>query len=233
MSRPAQILAMGGGGFSMEPDNLALDRYLLRLTGRERPKVCFVPTASGDAEGYIEGFYRAFKGLECEPSHLGLFRRNHADLRAHVCSQDAIYVGGGNTRNMLVLWKEYGLDELLREAWRAGVVLAGLSAGSLCWFESGVTDSNGPFSAMPCMGLLPGSHCPHYDSEPERRPAYHELLAAGALGPGYAADDGAALHFVATTLTRVVGSRPDARAYRVELGPQGVVETVLTPDLLS
>ena len=217
----------------MEPDNLALDRYLLRLTGEPRPRVCFVPTASGDAEGYIAGFYTAFNSLDCEPSHLGLFRRNHADLRAHVLSQHAIYVGGGNTRNMLALWREYGLDHVFREAWRAGVVLAGLSAGSLCWFESGVTDSNGALAAMACLGFLPGSHCPHYDSEPERRPAYHGLLASDAIAAGYAADDGAALHFIDTTLAAVVSSRPDARAYRVAQGPAGASETPLLAELLA
>ncbi len=153
------IVAMGGGGFSMEPDNPALDLWLLSLTGKRRPRVCFVATASGDAESYIHRFYAAFAAHRCTPRHLPLFRRQDPDLRAAVLAQDLIYVGGGNTANMLAIWRLHGLDLVLREAWQAGVVLAGLSAGSLCWFAGGVTDSFGPQLAPlhDGLGLLPGS----------------------------------------------------------------------------
>ena len=211
------IIAMGGGGFSMEPDNPLLDVWLLSLTGTATPKVCFLATASGDAEGYIEGFHKAFSRLPCIPRHLPLFRREDADLRAAVLSQDLIYVGGGNTANMLAVWRVHGLDAVLREAWEAGVVLTGLSAGSLCWFEGGVTDSFGEALAPMNDGLalLPGSHCPHYDGEPLRRPRYRQLVRSGALPPGLAADDGVALRFSGATLTEVVASRRDAHAWRV------------------
>jgi peptidase E len=226
-ARPPRIVAMGGGGFSMEPENPALDRHVLALTGVPRPKVAFVPTASGDADGYVTRFYDAFKPLDCEPSHLGLFRRTIGDLREFVLAQDVVYVGGGNTLNMLSLWRLHGLDAVFREAWERGVVLAGLSAGALCWFEEGVTDSLGPLAPIPALGLLPGSLCVHYDGEADRRPTFHALLAEGKLGAGYAADDGAALCFEGTALREVVTSRPAARAYRVELGPEGVVERAL------
>ena len=130
--RSGQIVAMGGGGFSMEPDNLALDRYVLGLVDRPRPRICFLPTASGDARGYVENFYAAFSSLPCEPSHLSPLDPSTADLRSFLLARDVIYVGGGSTRNLLVLWCEWGVDRILREAWRAGVILAGVSAGAIC-----------------------------------------------------------------------------------------------------
>lgn len=210
-----QILALGGGGFSQEPDNPALDRHALALTGKARPKVAFVPTASGDADGYVERFYAAFKTLPCEPSHLGLFRRTIGDLRAFVLAQDLIYVGGGNTFNLLALWRAHGLDAIFREAYDAGVVLAGISAGGLCWFEEGLTDSFGPLAPLRCLGFLPGSLAVHYDAETERRPRFHAALAAGELGAGYGVDEGAALHFVDERLHEVVASHAGVTAYRV------------------
>jgi dipeptidase E len=227
------IIAMGGGGFSMEPDNLALDRYVLAQAGWPRPKVCFLPTASGDAESYCQNFAAAFAGLACEPSTLSLFRPHTADLKTFLLAQDVIYVGGGNTKSMLALWREWGLDVILREAWESGIVLAGLSAGAICWFEEGLTDSiPGPLTRLPCLGFLPGSCCPHYDGEAERRPTYHRLLAAGQILPGYAADDGAALHFVDDQLSRVVTSRPAAQAYALEVRAGEVVERVLATECL-
>jgi dipeptidase E len=223
-----QIIAMGGGGFSMEPDNLALDRYILEQTGKPRPAVCFLPTASGDADGYIVNFYSAFTQLECQPAHLSLFRPPSADLASFVLAQDVVYVGGGNTRSMLALWREWGLDGILREAWQRGVVLAGLSAGAICWFEQGVTDSvPGRLGPLACLGLLPGSCCPHYDGEEERRPAYQRLVSRGEILPGYGLDDGAALHFAGDELRRAVGSRPEARAFAVERVPDGIEERAL------
>ncbi|HET7628220.1 MAG TPA: Type 1 glutamine amidotransferase-like domain-containing protein, partial [Bacillales bacterium] len=136
-----QIIAMGGGGFSMEPDNLLLDEYIVAQARNERPKVCFVPTASGDAAGYIDKFYKAFSSLACKPSHLSLFKPPVKDLQSFLLDKDVVYVGGGNTNNLLLLWRAWGLDVSLRKAWEQGVVLAGLSAGSICWFEEGVTDS--------------------------------------------------------------------------------------------
>jgi peptidase E len=214
---PKQIIALGGGGFSQEPDNPLLDRFVLDCAGTPRPRICFVPTASGDAQGYIDKFNAAFEPLDCVPSCLSLFKPPTADLRSFVLEQDIGYVGGGNTKCLMALWREWGLNTIFREAWEAGVVLSGISAGSICWFGQGITDSiPGELTVLPCLGLLQGSNCPHYDGEPERRPAYHRLLQEGAIANGYAVDDGAALHFVGADLKEVISSRPQARAYRME-----------------
>jgi peptidase E len=213
-----RIVAMGGGGFSMEPDNPLLDRHVLSLARRPDPRVCFVATASGDAESYRLRFHRAFSALPCRPGDLTLFDREVDDLRGFVLDQDVIYVGGGSTANLLAVWRVHGLDGVLREAWEQGVVLCGLSAGMNCWFEASVTDSFAKHRLAPLrdgLGLLPGSACPHFDGEAERRPAYRRFVAEGALPAGLAADDGAALVFDGSELHEVVASRPQAAAYRV------------------
>jgi dipeptidase E len=210
-----QIIALGGGGFSVQPDNLALDRYILAQARVPEPAVAFVPTASGDSDNHVVRFYAAYLGLPCRPSHLSFFRRT-PDLRTYLLAQDVIYVGGGNTKSMLAVWREWGLPEVLREAWDSGIVLAGISAGAICWFEQGVTDSFADqLRALDCLGFLPGSCCPHYDGEAERRPAYHRLLRNGEMASGFAIDDGAALHFVNHEVHRVVTSRQGATAYHV------------------
>ena len=230
-NRPRQIIAMGGGGFSMEPENLTLDRYVLAQAHVAEPRVSFLPTASGDADSYALRFYEAFSGLSCRPSHLMFFRRT-PDLREHVLSQDVIYVGGGNTKSMLGVWREWGLPEILREAWEAGVVLAGLSAGAICWFEEGLTDSwEGDLRPLQCLGFLKGSSCPHYHGDPARRPTYHELVGSGVLLPGLALDDSAAAHFVDEEIHRVVASRPGVTAYRVERRDGAVREEALPVEL--
>ncbi len=207
---------MGGGGFSMEPKNPLLDQYILKQSKKSTPKVCFIPTASGDSDGYIERFYHSFSKLNCIPSHLSLFKPPTNDLEDYILDQDVIYVGGGNTRNLLVLWKEWKLDVILYKAWNEGLILSGLSAGSMCWFEEGLTDSNpGKLTKLECLGFLKGSHCPHYDGEEERRPAYQNLISVGEISNGYAADDGVAIHFINDELYRVVSSRPKVKAYRV------------------
>lgn len=229
-----QIIAMGGGGFSMEPDNPLLDLYILRQSSSSNPKVCFIPTASGDAEGYIQGFYKAFREHACEPSHLSLSAPPTNDLEDYVLSKDIMYVGGGNTLNLLVLWKEWGLDAILKKAWEQGVVLAGLSAGSICWFDKGVTDSiPGELTGLSCLGLLPGSHCPHYDGEEDRRPSYHRLMLAGKVGDGVAADDGVGIHYVDQDIHRIISSRPNTNAYRVECINGVITETKLVPTFLG
>ena len=228
------IIALGGGGFSMEPDNPLLDDFILSLTGKPKPKVCFVPTASGDAPGYVVRFYQAFPVKRAEASWLGLFPRTEPDLREFVLSQDVIYVGGGSTANLLAVWRAHGLDAILREAWDAGVVLCGVSAGALCWFGSGSTDSfgSGLSPLQGCLGFLPGSFCPHYDGEALRRSTYHQFIADG-LPDGFAADDGAALRFAGTELVEAISSRPDALAYRVERQGDSVTETPLTTRFLG
>jgi dipeptidase E len=231
-----QIVAMGGGGFAMEPENLLLDRYVLSLARTHlKPRVCFIPTASGDSENYIEQFYTAFHQLAAVPSHLSLFRLTIPDIRAFLLEQEVIHVGGGNTSNMLLIWRERGIDTILREAAENGTILCGVSAGSICWFQSGLTDSlaAGAFFPMQCLGWLPGSNCPHYDSEPGRRPSYHGMIEKGLLPSGYAADDGVALQFVGTRLEQIISSRINARAYAVRLSGSQVIEDELLPRYLG
>jgi peptidase E len=223
----AQILAMGGGGFMVDRES-PLDDLLLSLSPAPRPRICFLPTPSGDSDRGIAAFFEAFSRRDCEPSCLRLFGAPDRPAE-HLADQDVVYVSGGNTANALVLWRLHGIDRALHEAWNRGAVLGGVSAGANCWFEACVTDSFGTDLGPLDDGLafLPGSFCPHYDGEELRRPVYRKLVDAG-FTPGYAADDGAALHFVGTELREVVASRADARAYRVESGS----ETPIDPRLL-
>lgn len=221
-----QIIAMGGGGFSMEPENLLLDQYILTQAKKESPNICFVPTASGDQDNYVERFYKAFNTKQCRANHLSLFDSNFEDLEKYVFEQDIIYVGGGNTRNMLLLWKEWGLDNALRKAYENGTILAGLSAGSICWFEEGLTNpKNAPLYKLDCLGFLKGSNCPHYDGDSKRRPSYHQLISNGKMIEGYAVDDGVALHFIDESLFKTVSSRPKAKAYYVKNKDCETIET--------
>jgi dipeptidase E len=216
-----QIVAFGGGGFSMEAGNPLLDDYVLGITGVERPRVCFVPTASGDADHYLVRFYRRFANV-AEASHLSLFRRDkgggavEGDIESHLLSQDLIYVGGGSLLSLLGAWEAHGIDRMLERAWRSGVVLCGLSAGSLCWFEEALTAFHGPPKAVRGLCLLPYSNCVHYDTEPERSQRFRSMIATGAMMPGYGAPDGVALHFSGVSLERAVSSRPGLSAYRID-----------------
>ena len=237
MSREPTIVAMGGGGFQMEPDDggawRRLDDHVIELAravaGRERPRMCLIPTASHDDDSLIADFERAF-APRAEPTVLRLFDRAHDDLRPVILGQDGVYVTGGNTANLLAIWQVHGLDEILREAWSAGVVLAGMSAGAICWFEACTTDSFGP-TLRPLhggLGILAGSLSPHYGGEDQRRPLFQRLVADGTLPPGYGVDDGAALVFHGRELAEVVTSTAGATAYRVEPdGSGGAIETAL------
>ncbi len=229
------IVAMGGGGFSMEPRNPRLDDFVLSLVRRKRhPRVCFVGTAAADSDSYIRRFHEAFPPSRAAATHLSLFDRSVSDLRKFVMAQDVIYVGGGNSANMLAVWRLHGFDKALRVAWNAGVVMAGISAGAICWFEDGVTDSFGmPFRALnDGLGFVRGACCPHYDGEKERRPALMRLIKRG-FSSTLALDDGAAAHFAGTRLKEVVSSRPKARAFRIELKRGVVVETTIPVRYLS
>lgn len=232
-----QIVALGGGGFSMERENGLLDDYVLSLARRARPRVCFLPTASGDADHYVVRFYRRFSA-SCEASHVSLFRRDQGtggveeNLARHLLAQDVIYVGGGNVVSMLGAWRAHGLDAVLARAWRAGIVLCGPSAGSLCWFREALSAFHGASRRVRGLGLLPYSNCVHYDAEPQRRAEYHRFVGDG-MRPGFAAEDGVGLHFQATRLERVVSSRPGGQAYRVEPSDGGVVEVALQATYLG
>ena len=229
MARERHIVAVGGGGIQGD----ALDEFILSLTGSGRPRVLLIPTATGDDAWDVLRAYDTLRG-RAELSHLFLFDRDVADLRSFVLGHEVVWVSGGNTASMLGVWRAHGLDSILREAWEAGIVLTGWSAGAICWFQDGVTDSFGPGLAPlgDGLGFLNGSFCPHYDGEEERRPTFHRLVAEG-LGPGLAADDRAGLHFVGTRLDEAVSALPSAKAYRVELRDGRAVESEIPTRVLD
>ncbi|MFZ6747733.1 Type 1 glutamine amidotransferase-like domain-containing protein [Undibacterium sp. Ren11W] len=224
-----QIIALGGGGFSCGTEP-GLDRYLLAQTGVEYPRIGFVPTASAEDPAYIIKFYQRFSTLSCQPSHLRFFDRT-PDLLAWALAQDVIFVGGGNTKSMLAVWQAWGFDEILRQAMQQGVLLAGISAGAICWFESGVTDSNaGQLGPIDALGFLPGSCCPHYSDDAERKPAFERMLMQGDISEGIAIDDGVAVHFVDGKLTRIVQGKTGVSAYRVQKTADAVLTSAI-PDV--
>jgi peptidase E len=229
-----QIFAMGGGGFTMEPDNPALDDFVLTLTDRAEPRILFLPTASGDPTAQITAFHARF-ARRASAAHLSLFRRHGSarSLADIVLEQDAIYVGGGSMRNLLAIWRAHELDALLIEAWRRGIVLAGLSAGAMCWFAGGVTRSGGPLERIDGLGLLPGSFTVHADGEPERLPVWLAAVRSGELPGGWAADDGVGLLFRGTRMVRIVTSRPGTAALRVDAVGDELVRHRIEPELLG
>ncbi|MGA2319450.1 MAG: peptidase E [Solirubrobacteraceae bacterium] len=231
------IFAMGGGGFTMEPGNPLLDDFVLSLArqAQREPRILFLPTASGDTTAQINAFYARFSGRTCVPEHLPLFRLRNIErsLEEMILSQEIVYVGGGSMRNLLAIWRAHGLDRLLIEAWRRGIVLAGLSAGAMCWFQGGVTRSSGPPMAIAGLRLLEGSLTVHADGEPERLPAWLANVRDGTLPGGWAVDDGVGLLFRGQRLHRIVSSRPGASAQRVDAIAGELVRARLEPELLG
>ena len=231
------IVASGGGGFSPSTERSRVEEHVIALArevrGHERPRICFIGTATGDDDAWIARFHESF-GDMAVTSHLALFDRTVEDIPSFLLAHDAVLVGGGNTASMLAVWRAHGVDVALRMVHEAGIVLAGRSAGSICWFEGGTTDSYGPIiqAFTGGLGLIPGSNSPHYDGEPERRPAYHALVGSGALPAGIAVDDFAAAVCDGPTLIEIVAAHAGPAAYRVEATADGVVETVLSARVL-
>jgi dipeptidase E len=235
------IFAMGGGGFTMEPSNPLLDDFVLSLASprtaasAREPRILFLPTASGDTTAQIAAFHARFADRHCVAEHLSLFRLHELrrPLREIVLSQDVLYVGGGSMRNLLAIWRAHDLDRLLISAWRRGIVLAGISAGAMCWFEGGITRSSGQPEPLSGLGLLEGSLTVHADGEPERLPVWLAAVRDGVLPGGWSLDDGVGLLFAGTRLRRVVSSRPGASAQRVDLLAGELVRHRLAPELLG
>jgi len=230
-----QIFAMGGGGFTMEPSNPLLDDFVLDLSDAPEPRILFLPTASGDESAQITAFQARFCDRLCEAEHLSLFRLRDSRraLAEIVLEQDIVYVGGGSMRNLLAIWRAHELDHTLVRAWERGVVLVGLSAGAMCWFEAGVTRSSGPPEPIAGLSLLCGSLTVHADGEPERLPVWLSGVRDGTLPGGWALDDGVGLLFSGLALSQIVSSRPGAGAQRVDAIAGELVRKRLNPELLG
>ena len=230
-----RIVALGGHEFKRRPEELAVVHHLLGFTGADSPRVCFIPTAGGDDHSGIADFYLALDGADYRPSHLSLFRRERerVDVRRHLLSQDLIYVAGGSMLNLLAVWRAHGLPRILAEAWERGIVLAGQSAGAMCWFDYGITASLGEPRPYPGLGLLPGSLCVHYARDPSRRSAYHRAVSGG-YPPGYALDDGAGVLFEGQSAVEAFTGCRDSRVIRVEANGRGAAREVpLRPEPLA
>src|SRR5262245_36656921 len=231
-SSPTRKILIAGGGF-----NAGFIRYMATLTGKTRRRICYLPTASADsAEGSLT-FYRNCSALNVTPFVQDSFiasARQTQDWDEVLLSMDAIVASGGNTLNQQAIWKAQGIDTILRQAWDRGIVLGGVSAGSLCWFEEGTTDSRPKtLSTVQCLGFLKGSHCPHYDREKDRRPLYTKLVGSGQMKSGYACDNDAGLYFEGAEVKRVVATRAEARVYYVSVVNGKVLEKEMKPELIS
>ena len=232
VNNPNRKILIAGGGF-----NTPFIRYMAELTGKARPKICYLPTASADSTAGTLTFFRNCAPLNVEPSMQESFiasTRQSQSWEEVFLSVDAIVVSGGNTLNQQAIWKAQGIDVVLREAWDRGIVLGGASAGSLCWFEEGTTDSRPKeLSIVQCLGFLKGSHAPHYDAEPGRRPQYERLIGSGQMKPGYACDNDAGIYFQDNTVRRVVATRAGAKCYHVSVVDGKLVEQVLEPEMIA
>lgn len=227
--RPRQIFGVGGHFFVEPWEQPLLQQHLLSLAQIEDPRICLVGTADGDDAAGVERFYRQMGRHRCRPSHLSLFAPHTARFTEWFLEHDIVYVGGGATRNLMALWREWELIEPLRNAWNAGVVLAGTSAGAICWFEGCITDSLPErMLPLPCTGFLPGSACTHYDARPDRPEAFRGHLLDGSIpGPGLALDDHTAVRYVGTELEEVVTAVPGQQVRRLDVVDGTIAETAL------
>jgi peptidase E len=221
------IIAIGGGTYhpTNEP-SAAIEKYLIKLSGKERPKVCFLTQASAEDKNYLLRLYEIFHTLGAQTSWVSLYGRVEPTWIEQLLSQDIIFVGGGNTKSMLALWRAWGLDLVLKQAYEKGIILAGVSAGAICWFEHGITDSVWPMGVLDCMGMLKGSCCPHYDSEPERKPVFTENVQAGTALPGIALSDFTAVHFIDGQLVQALSWAPEKKVYLVAHDGHTEIETI-------
>ena len=219
-----QIIAIGGGGFGRTPGEGLIEKYILDQSEKDVPNICFIPTATGDNEAYKVNYYSTFSKLDCSPSHLDFFKRT-PDLKELILKQDVIFVGGGNTKSMLAVWKDWGLDLLLKEAYEKGVIMSGVSAGAICWFDQGITDSWAEdLKVMDCLGFIEGACCPHYDEEPQRKPSLNKFITEKVLKSCYAVDGGCALHIEDEKEFKSVVFSKNKNSFLVEMKDNKVAE---------
>lgn len=224
-----QIIAIGGGGFTAPNSNLKIEKYLIAQTNKSNPRICFLPQASNEAPDYIVKFFETFTKLGTTPSWVSLFGRVESTWKQHLLNQDIIYVGGGNTKSMMALWQCWELDEVLRQAYNKGIILSGISAGAICWFEEGITDSVWPLGTVKGLGLVKGSVCPHFDTEVERQSIYRAKVNEGAIPPGIALEDNTAAHYIDGNPHRFISSANKQIVTKIE--QKG--ETIITPTVLD
>ena len=220
-----QIIAIGGGGFGRNPGEGIIEKYIVNQSEKEKPNICFIPTATGDNEGYKVNFYSTFSKLNCSPTHLDFFKRT-PNLKELCLSQDIIFVGGGNTKSMLAVWKDWGLVNILKKAYEKGTIMCGVSAGAICWFEYGITDSwEDELKIINCLGFVPGCCCPHYDEEPEREPSLRKFLNEGTLEDCFAIDGGCALHINDGVEKKAIAFAKNKNAYLVKKNDEVILES--------
>jgi len=222
-----QIIAIGGGGFGRNPGIGVIEKYILDQSDKDTPNICFIPTATGDSESYKVSYYSTMTKLDCNPTHLDFFKRT-PNLEKLIQIQDVIFVGGGNTKSMLAVWREWGLDIILKNAYESGTIMSGVSAGAICWFEKGITDSwANNLNVLDCLGFTKGNCCPHYDEEPERKPSLSNFILKSELSDCYAIDGGCALHLKNDRVFKAISFKDGKNSFLVEKENKDIIETTL------
>ena len=217
------IISIGGGGFGRSISTCLIEEYILSICNKDCPKICFLPTATGDNDSYIVRFYSVFTRFNCIPSHIDFFRRT-IDLYEHIMSQDIVFVGGGNTKSMLAIWRDWGMDNILKNAYDKGVIMSGVSAGAICWFTSGITDSwDNKLQVLPCLDFIKGVCCPHYDEEPSRIPFVKKLITEKKLASCISIEGGSALHFIDGIPIKNVSFKNSKNSYNVSFEDNKII----------
>ena len=218
------IVAIGGGGFGRDNKSYLIENYILNLTGKTNPKICFLPTATGDNDRYIVRFYSIFNCFNCKPSHVEFFKRT-TNIKNHIMDQDVVFVGGGNTKSMLAIWNDWGMSDLLKEAYNEGVIMSGVSAGAICWFTCGITDSwDNELRILPCLDFISGTCCPHYDEEPSRIPYVKKILLEEKVTSCISIEGGSAMHFIDGKPFKNVSFKNNKNTYNIFKDKNDIVE---------
>jgi len=218
------VIAIGGGGFGRNNSSYLIEKYILNISEKIYPKICFLPTATGDNDSYIVRFYSVFSKFNCKPSHIEFFKRT-SNIKDHIMDQDVVFVGGGNTKSMLSIWNDWGMSNLLNDAYKEGVIMSGVSAGAICWFTSGITDSwENELRILPCLDFISGTCCPHYDEEPSRIPYVKKILLEKKVSNCISIEGGSAMHFIDGKPFKNVSFKNNKNTYNVFLDNNDVVE---------
>ena len=220
----SHIVAIGGGGFGRNISSCLIEKYLLNLSAKDYPRICFIPTATGDNDAYIVRFYSVFTRFKCIPTHIEFFKRT-IDINDHIMNQDIVFVGGGNTKSMLAVWSDWGMVNILKKAYDKGIIMSGVSAGAICWFTSGVTDSwENHLQLLPCLDFIKGTCCPHYDEEPSRIPYVNKLLRDQILTNCIAIEGGTALHYIDGKPFKNVSFKKNKNSYNVYYDDNEIIQ---------